>query len=100
MPGGLRLDDVDRAEIVRFSCDGEIVEGRRGETIGVALLAAGRRTLRITPRRNEPRGLFCAMGVCFDCLVEVDGRAGLRACLIPIREGMVVKTRSMGSGTE
>lgn len=85
-----RLLDVDRGPIVRFTWNGTPVEAHEGETIGAALLAAGWRTLRHTPRTREPRGLFCAMGVCFDCLVTVDGRPGLRACMTPVRDGLVV----------
>lgn len=92
MKAGRRLEDVDRGAAIRIELDGRPIDCRAGETIGVALLAADERTLRITPRRARPRGLFCAMGVCFECLVEVDGRTGVRACLTTVRDGMVVRT--------
>jgi len=83
---------VDRGCDIAFTCDGEIIRARGGETVAAALLAAGRRTLRNTPRTGEPRGLFCGMGVCFDCVMTVDGQPGVRTCLTSIREGMVVTT--------
>jgi succinate dehydrogenase/fumarate reductase-like Fe-S protein len=88
--GPPRLPDVDRGRGVSFTCDGEIIHAHTGETVAAALLAAGRRTLRASARRGEARGLFCAMGICFDCVMRIDGQPGLRACLTPIREGMVV----------
>jgi hypothetical protein len=69
-----------------------------GETVAAALLADGRRAFRRTVRRGEPRGLLCGMGVCFDCLVRVDGRPNVRACQTPVAEGMRVETpRGAGS---
>lgn len=77
---------------MRITCDGESLDAYEGETVAGALLAAGVRTLRTSPRRGEPRGLFCAMGVCFDCVVTVDDRTGVRACVTPVRDGMSVET--------
>lgn len=61
-----------------------------GQTIGAALLAAGIRSWRTTRLAGRPRGLFCGIGVCFDCLVTVNGRPSVRACLIEARPGDVV----------
>ena len=71
----------------RFSFAGEPVDARPGQSIGAALLAAGHRSLRTTRRGAAPRGLFCGIGVCFDCLVTVNGRPNVRACLTEAREG-------------
>jgi predicted molibdopterin-dependent oxidoreductase YjgC len=78
---------------VRFEFEGESIEAAEGETIAVALIAAGKSVLRSTPRLAEPRGLFCNMGVCFECLVEVDGHANLRACQTVVRAGMQVRSQ-------
>ena len=75
-----RLASLDRSRAVRFNFDWQELEAAPGETIAVALLAAGVSSLRTTSKKGEPRGLFCNMGVCFDCLVEVDGHANQRAC--------------------
>lgn len=66
------------------------VQAYPGETIAAALLATGLRTLRRTAKAGAPRGIFCGMGVCFDCVVVVDGRPHLRACLTEARPGMRV----------
>ncbi len=54
------------------------------------MLANGRRVLRHTRRGGRPRGLFCAMGTCFDCIVTVDNQSGVRACLATVQPGMQV----------
>jgi predicted molibdopterin-dependent oxidoreductase YjgC len=84
---------VDRGEPFSFTFDGREVEAFPGETVAAALLAAGVRTLRRTEKRGSPRGVFCGMGVCFDCLVSVDGRPHLRACLTRAEPGMQVETQ-------
>jgi predicted molibdopterin-dependent oxidoreductase YjgC len=90
-----RLDgDVQRGERVDLIVDGRPVEAYRGETVAAAMWAAGHRVFRLTTRTRSPRGLYCAMGVCFECLVTVDGKAGVRACMTPVEDGMVVSTGS------
>ena len=81
------------ADSFTFTFDGEELHARPGDTLAVALMAAGRRTLRTTSRLAEPRGLFCNMGVCFECLVEVDGRSNIRACQTLVERGMQVRTQ-------
>jgi aerobic-type carbon monoxide dehydrogenase small subunit (CoxS/CutS family) len=81
---------VTRAEPFTFTLDSQPIEAFPGETIAAALLAAGIRTLRRTANAGAPRGIFCGMGICFDCLVVVDGRPHLRACLIEAKPGMQV----------
>jgi predicted molibdopterin-dependent oxidoreductase YjgC len=90
---GQRLNEgIRRGKRVSLLVDGEPIEAYLGETIGAALLAAGRRRLRQTPHSDSPRGLFCGMGVCYECLVTVDGKAGVRACSTPVADGMIVAT--------
>jgi sarcosine oxidase subunit alpha len=59
--------------------------------LGVLLLER-RKPLRASPRAGQPRSLFCGMGICFECMVRVDGVSGVRACLIKVAAGMVVET--------
>ena len=80
-------------QLVRLTLDGEPLEARAGESVAAALLASGRRVLRRTMRREEARGLFCGMGVCFDCLMTIDGRRNVQACLVLVAEGMRVETQ-------
>ncbi|WP_324786908.1 (2Fe-2S)-binding protein [Streptomyces sp. H51] len=63
-----------------------------GQTVAAALVAAGRVAWRTTRVRQRPRGVFCGIGVCFDCLVTIDGAGGQRACLVLARAGMTVTT--------
>lgn len=81
----------------RLTFDGQPLEFRPGQTVGAALMAAGILSWRRTARRGDPRGLFCGIGVCFDCLVSVDGVPNQRACLTPARDGMRITTQE-GTG--
>jgi len=80
-----------------FRFDGEPVVAAPGQTIAAALLADGRRVLRRTRVTGAPRGIFCGIGACFDCLVVVNGRPGVRACLAEPAEGDDVRTQE-GAG--
>jgi predicted molibdopterin-dependent oxidoreductase YjgC len=80
-----------------FSFDGAGVPFAPGQTVGAALWAQGVRSWRRTRVAGRPRGLFCGIGVCFDCLVEVDGRPDERACVVPAEPGLVVRTQE-GAG--
>jgi len=73
--------------------DGEPVEAFEGEPIATALLASGRRAFRRTVKRGEPRGVFCALGRCTDCVMIVDGQPNVRTCVTPARTGMVIETQ-------
>jgi hypothetical protein len=70
-----------------FSFAGKQIEAEPGQSIGAALLAAGHRSWRTTRIGGAPRGLFCGIGICFDCLVTVNGRPNVRACLAEVRDG-------------
>lgn len=78
--------------------DGRAVPAFVGEPLIAALIAAGVRVFRTMPRTGEPRGGFCLVGRCSDCMVVVDGVPNCRACLIPVRGGMHVETQH-GVGT-
>lgn len=73
--------------------DGRRIAVRAGQSIAAALLQNGIVALRTT-RRGKPRGLFCGIGMCFDCIVDLDGRRGVRACLEPVRDGMSIALRN------
>jgi aerobic-type carbon monoxide dehydrogenase small subunit (CoxS/CutS family) len=77
----------------RLTVDGEAIAAYPGETVATALLAADRRTARRTAHRGAPRGVFCAIGVCHDCRMIVDGEPNVRTCLLPARAGMIVETQ-------
>jgi predicted molibdopterin-dependent oxidoreductase YjgC len=86
-------EGIERGRPLRFTFDGAPVEAFEGETVAAALLAAGVRALRRSEKRNEPRGVFCGMGSCFECRMVIDGQMNVRACLTPVAEGMAVETQ-------
>jgi D-hydroxyproline dehydrogenase subunit gamma len=59
-----------------------------GETVAAALLTAGVTVFRAAPRRGNPRGPYCMIGNCYDCLAEIDGLPYRQACLTTVAEGM------------
>jgi D-hydroxyproline dehydrogenase subunit alpha len=78
---------------VEFEFEGRIIRGRRGESLAAALIAAGEREFRILSD-GARRGLFCGMGVCQECLVEIEGRPAQRACMTKLDGLMRVRRRS------
>jgi hypothetical protein len=88
--GDLRIDGVHRGGEVAFTFAGAPVRARAGESIAMALWAAGRRELRRSSRDGAPRGVFCNMGICYECLVRIDG-APVRACMVAVADGLVVE---------
>lgn len=89
----LRIGDASGRRQVRVTLDGEELLAYEGDTIAAAILATGRRSLRRTALRNQPRGLFCGIGVCYECLMQVDGRPNVHACLTPVADGMQIETQ-------
>ena len=88
-----RLPDAASAPAVPITIDGAPAQARAGDTVAAALLAAGRASCRSTPVSGAPRGPYCMMGVCFECLVEIDGRPNLQSCLVAVAPGMQVRTQ-------
>lgn len=82
--------DAD-AQAVALQIDGRTYQVRAGESVAAALLGAGLFACRTTPVGNRPRGPYCMMGVCFDCLVVIDGRPNQQGCMVTVREGMRVE---------
>ena len=78
---------------IEFTFDGEKIVAITGQSVAAALLAANQRTLRKTRFNNNERGVFCGIGVCFDCLVVIDGITNQRACIIEAKPGMKVQTQ-------
>lgn len=87
---------VQRGQPILLYVNGQSVKAFEGETIAAVLLAEGIRVFRHAAGTQEPRGIFCGMGICYDCLVTVDGVPNVRACVTHVTEGMVIET---GAGT-
>jgi predicted molibdopterin-dependent oxidoreductase YjgC len=97
-PGDARSPDIRRGAAFTVTFDGKTLAAHEGETVLAVLWAAGIRALRKTARTQQPRGFFCGMGVCFDCLVTVDGRPGMRACMESAKPGMaIIRQQDAGS---
>ncbi|MFF0261589.1 (2Fe-2S)-binding protein [Streptomyces microflavus] len=94
-----RAEPPAEAGPVRFAFDGRAVAARQGQSIAGALWDHGIVAWRTTRVGGRPRGAFCGMGVCFDCLVVVNGTPGQRACLVRVSEGDTV-TSQEGHGRD
>jgi len=87
----LRIPSLTRGEKLTILVNGHPQVAFEGETVHAALLAAGYRTLRKTAKSNQPRGIFCGMGVCYDCLVTIDGVPNQRACMTLVQDCMEIR---------
>lgn len=87
-----RLPDAP-GQTVRLTVDGRSIEARGGDSVAAALLAVGIDVCRTTPVSGAPRGPYCMMGVCFDCLITVDGIGNRQGCLVRVADGMAVATQ-------
>lgn len=87
------LGGFPKGKLVSFTFDGKTMEGYEGEPIAAALKAAGIGTFRYTKKEHKPRGVFCAIGRCTDCVMVVDGQPNVRTCITLLKEGMKVQTQ-------
>jgi hypothetical protein len=83
-------------EAFTFTFEDRAIAARPGDSVAAALVAAGIFTTRTTPATAAPRGMFCMMGACFDCLAEIDGVGNLQTCLAEARPGLAVR-RQVGA---
>lgn len=87
------LGEIPKGRKVKFTHDGQTLEGYEGEPIAAALKAAGVMVHHYTAKKHMPRGIFCAIGRCTDCICVVDGEPNVRTCMTPLKEGMTVNTQ-------
>ena len=87
-----RMGGHGGADVV-ITVDGVRTLAKTGDSVAAALLAAGVLASRTTPISQASRGPYCLMGVCFDCLVSIDGVGNRQGCLVAVREGMRVETQ-------
>jgi D-hydroxyproline dehydrogenase subunit gamma len=85
-----RPPDVAGATVT-IAVDGRPVTARAEDSVAAALVAAGLGACRTTPVSGAPRGPYCMMGVCFDCLVEIDGVPNRQGCMVAVRDGMRIR---------
>ncbi len=89
-----RLHDPHQ-RLLSFTFEGQPVHGVEGDSVAAALLALGHTRCGDSAVSGAARGPYCLMGVCFECLVSIDGIANRQSCMVRLREGMVV-TRQRG----
>ncbi len=87
------LGTPEKGLLVSFTFDGKEMRGYEGEPVAAALRAAGVLKHRETARLHKPRGIFCAIGRCTDCVMVVDGVPNTRTCITPLKAGMKVETQ-------
>ncbi|MCR4842426.1 MAG: (2Fe-2S)-binding protein [Eubacterium sp.] len=87
------LGTIEKGRMVTFTYDGKEMTGYEGEPIAVALKDNGVMIHRYTTKEHKPRGLFCAIGRCTDCVMVVNGKPNIRTCVTNLEEGMVVETQ-------
>ena len=87
------LGKPEKGKKVTFTYEGKELEGYGGEPIAVALKACGVMVHRYTKKEHQPRGIFCAIGRCTDCVMIVDGKPNIRTCVTPLKAGMKIQTQ-------
>lgn len=90
---GARRRATWTASAVQITFDGEPLSALETDTVASALIAAGYRVFTSDPHDGSPRGGFCFVGRCSDCLMVVDGQPGTMACVTPVRDGMRIETQ-------
>lgn len=86
----LRIKDIARKESITLMVNGRKLTAYRGETVLSALIAAGVKTVKKSLVVAENRGALCGMGVCYQCLVTIDGKPNIRACMVEVRDKMEI----------
>lgn len=87
------LDINNDGEMVEITVDGIKLQAIKGEPIAAALMANGIMIHRYTAKRKEPRGVFCGIGQCTDCIMKVNGIPNVRTCITMVEENMIIETQ-------
>lgn len=86
----LRISNIKRNQKITFLVNGKEVLAYKGETLLAALIGAGYKHTKNSPLGRQPRGGLCGMGVCFECIVTVNGEPNIRSCMTEVQENMKV----------
>src|SRR6516225_8516082 len=89
-----RIKEAAHGDRIHIVLEDQKVEACVGESVAVALFASGERVLSRSIKYHRPRGFFCLEGHCGACLMRIDGRPNVRACKMPVRDGMVVERQN------
>ena len=85
---------VKRGKRFEIEVDGEKIIAYEGETVAAVLAAEGRRTLRRTVKKSHPRGMYCGIGLCYECMMVINGVPNIRACQTLATPGCRVETQN------
>ncbi len=89
----LRIPGIIRGPEIHVTVNGRKITAFQGETLLAALTAAGMKTLGIGQSHDDTRGAVCGMGVCYQCLMTIDGQLDQRACMTVVHDGMTIETQ-------
>ena len=84
------LGEMQERKVLTFYFNGKPIKAYEGETVAAALIAAGIRVFRHSHKLHEPRGVFCSIGHCTDCAMQVDGIENVKTCITRVKDGMQV----------
>lgn len=88
------LGKDEEVSYVNITVDGRPLRVRSDSMIAAALMAEGIRINRYTRKEHKPRGIFCGIGQCTDCVMVVNGQSNVRTCITKVKEGMVIETQN------
>jgi predicted molibdopterin-dependent oxidoreductase YjgC len=94
-----RLDD-EPVKTVRIFIDDRETEAQAGDAVATARMLSGVSAVRTTLLSGAPRAPYCMMGVCFECLVTIDGVENRQACMVEVAEGMAIRTQAQWPAAE
>ena len=90
-----QLPTAASTDTVQIHFNGEPLAVPAGSSVAAALWLAGVQRFRGAAVSGVARAPYCMMGVCFECLVEIDGEPSVQSCLVTVREGMVVRAQQI-----
>jgi len=88
------LGEKEAVEMVEITVNGKPYQAEKGDMIAAALLRNNIRINRYTTKEHKPRGIFCGIGQCTDCVMVVNGRKNVRTCITRVEPGMTIETQN------
>ena len=85
---------IERGRKINFYLDGKSISAYEGESVTAAIFALGKRDLRVSANLSEKRSLYCGMGVCYECVMTINGIPNTRSCQTLVKEGMIVNSQN------
>lgn len=92
-------DKENQRSLINLTINGKLVTAPQGQTVWAAMALAGETSTRLSPVTLKARSAYCAMGVCFECMTEINGMPNQQACLFEVKEGMDVRFQEITEQT-